>query len=210
MPDNHVKESCCASAWPRSGSALALMCSVTGSPKAFRDLKIQRISHSETLRVSVAFELLMVGRPVCNTRGMRAKSGQSCCRSWIAFRTPSLTTLPSRSIVFLAGDPSSPRRCPLGPISSSGGFPRHVSGTNPRSLAPSGGHFTSRPANVNEAAILMPDRIDPGTKSGHFGVWPLAEWVRCARSKIAEGCLRCGDLTCSFIISSPGTGDGTF
>jgi hypothetical protein len=29
-----------------------------GSPKAFRDLKVQRISHSETLQVSVAFAVV--------------------------------------------------------------------------------------------------------------------------------------------------------
>jgi hypothetical protein len=31
------------------------MSSVTGSPKAFRNLKVQRVSHSEILQVSVAF-----------------------------------------------------------------------------------------------------------------------------------------------------------
>ena len=57
-----------------------------------------------------------------------------------------------------------------------------------------GGHATSRHANVNEAAIVMPDCIHPDTKRGNFGVWPLAEWVRCAGNKIAEGCRRCADV----------------
>jgi hypothetical protein len=34
------------------------MSSATGSPKAFRDLKVQQVSHSETLRVSVAFAVV--------------------------------------------------------------------------------------------------------------------------------------------------------
>jgi hypothetical protein len=40
-----------------------------------------------------------------------------------------------------------------------------------------GSHATSRHANVNEAAIIMPDRMDPSPESGHCGVWPLAESV---------------------------------
>jgi hypothetical protein len=47
-----------ASAWPMSGSALAPISSVTGSPKAFRELKVQRISHCETLQVGVAFAVV--------------------------------------------------------------------------------------------------------------------------------------------------------
>ena len=47
-----------ASAWPRSGSAPAPMSSPTGSPKAFRDLKVRRASHCETLQVSVAFAVV--------------------------------------------------------------------------------------------------------------------------------------------------------
>jgi hypothetical protein len=34
------------------------MSSATGSPKAFRDLKVRRVSHSETLQLSVAFAVL--------------------------------------------------------------------------------------------------------------------------------------------------------
>jgi len=34
------------------------MSSPTGSPKAFRDLKVRRISHCETLQVSVAFAVV--------------------------------------------------------------------------------------------------------------------------------------------------------
>jgi hypothetical protein len=34
------------------------MNSVTGSPRAFLDLKVQRVSHSETLQVSVAFAVV--------------------------------------------------------------------------------------------------------------------------------------------------------
>jgi hypothetical protein len=34
------------------------MSSATGSPKAFRNLKVQRINHSETLQVSVAFAVV--------------------------------------------------------------------------------------------------------------------------------------------------------
>ena len=40
----------------------------------------------------------------------------------------------------------------------------------------------------------MPDRIDPGTKSGHFGVWPVAKWVSCAGSEVAEECRWCESL----------------
>jgi len=51
-------KSFCALAWQRSGSAPARVSSVTALPKAFRDLKVQRVSHSETLQVSVAFAVV--------------------------------------------------------------------------------------------------------------------------------------------------------
>jgi hypothetical protein len=46
----------------------------------------------------------------------------------------------------------------------------------------------ARRAAVGKVFLNVPanQSKDPGTKSGHFGVWPLAEWVPWAGSKISE------------------------